>query len=256
MGVGSQRRQIFDFSAEQEWKEIRTEYPHLILMGNIGLSQLIQLELSIVERMVSSLKASFMVIHSNPLQEALQPEGTPQFRGGLQALQNLCKKLSVPVVLKETGCGFSQSVLEDLSGIGLFAIDLSGYGGTHWGRIEGDRRDENDTLYGTAEAFKNWGISTVDSLLFASEVKKDYEVWASGGIRNGCDAAKALALGANRIGIARPIAQSALKGEADLEKTMTRMEYELKVALFCSGCKNIKAIRKPAIWRWQNQSIK
>ena len=242
MGVGSQRRQIFDPAAGKEWQEIRKECPHLILLGNIGLSQLIQTETAIIEDLVSSLKASAMVIHTNPLQEALQPEGTPQFKGGLKALENLCRKLSVPVILKETGCGFSKKTLQTLSEIGLFAVDISGYGGTHWGRIEGDRTDKEHFLYGASEAFKNWGISTVDSLCFAKEVKKDYEVWASGGIRNGCDSAKALVLGAGRIGIARPIIQSALKGENELDKMMARLEYELKIALFCSGCKNIEEI--------------
>ena len=80
----------------------------------------------------------------------------------------------------------------------------------------------------------------MDSLCFTKEVSKDYEVWASGGIRNGCDAAKALVLGACRIGIARPIIQAALKGENELDKMMARLEYELKIALFCSGCKNIE----------------
>lgn len=240
MGVGSQRRQIFDPAAGKEWQEVRKECPDLILLGNVGLSQLIQTEVSVIEDLVSSLRASAMVIHTNPLQEALQPEGTPQFKGGLKALKHLCSTLSVPVILKETGCGFSKKTLEALSGIGLFAVDISGYGGTHWGRIEGDRINKEHFLYGAAEAFKNWGISTLNSLYFTQEIKKDYEVWASGGIRNGCDAAKSLVLGAHRIGIARPIIQSALKGEDELNKTMDRLEYELKIALFCSGCKNIK----------------
>ena len=252
MGVGSQRRQMFDATAGQEWKKIRETCPHVILLGNIGLSQLIKMEVSMVESFVSSLAASAMVVHTNPLQEALQPEGTPQFKGGLKALQNLCEQLSVPVIFKETGCGFSQKTLEALSGIGLFAVDISGYGGTHWGRIEGDRADKEKFPYGAAEAFKNWGISTLDSLLFAREVQKGYEVWASGGIRSGCDAAKALALGADRIGIARSIIQAALKGEEVLEQTMSRLEYELKVALFCSGCKTVEEMRKKKSWRWCN----
>ena len=244
MGVGSQRRQIFDPSAGREWEEIRADCPDLILLGNIGLSQLIQTDLSVVENLVFSLKATAMAIHTNPLQEALQPEGTPQFKGGLNALKNLCKKLSVPVILKETGCGFSQETLRRLSGIGLFAVDISGYGGTHWGRIEGDRVNKSHFLYGVEKAFKNWGISTVDSLLFAREVKRDYQIWASGGIRNGCEAAKALALGADRVGIARLIIQAGLKGELALDQTMSRLEQELKIALFCSGSKNISSLKE------------
>lgn len=249
MGVGSQRKQMFDATAGEEWVKIREACPSVVLLGNIGLSQLIKMEVSLVESLVSSLKASAMVVHTNPLQEALQPEGTPQFKGGLKAIQKLCEQLSVPVILKETGCGFSKKTLKDLSGIGLFAVDISGYGGTHWGRIEGDRADKEKFPYGAAEAFKNWGISTMDSLLFAREVSKDYEMWASGGVRSGCDAAKALALGADRIGVARPIIQAALKGEEVLEQTMSRLEYELKVALFCSGCKNIEGLSQSVLRR-------
>ncbi len=253
MGAGSQRRQIFDPSAGKEWQEIRQKYPDLVLLGNIGLSQMIKHEVSLMEQMVYSLKADAMVVHTNPLQEALQTEGTPQFKGGLKALQNLCEILSVPVILKETGCGFSQETLQSLVGTGLFAVDVSGYGGTHWGRIEGNRTSKEHILYGTAKAFKNWGISTVDSLLFAREVQKDYGIWASGGIRNGCDSAKALALGADRIGVARPIVQSALEGDMALEKVMVRLEHELKIALFCSGCKDIKDMKNLKTWKWKNQ---
>ncbi len=255
MGVGSQRRQIFDSSAGKEWQEIRKECPDLVLLGNIGLSQLIQIEVAVVEKLVASLQASAMVVHTNPLQEVLQPEGTPQFKGGLSALKNLCERLSVPVILKETGCGFSKKTLRDLSGIGLFAVDLSGYGGTHWGRIEGDRINREHFLYGTAKSFNDWGISTVDSLLFAQTVQKDYEVWASGGVRSGCDAAKALALGAERIGVAKPIIQSALQGEKALEQIMSQLEHELKIALFCCGCKNKTEMEKSNIYRWRKPNM-
>ena len=249
MGVGSQRRQIFDPKAGREWGEIRKVCPSLVLMGNVGLSQLIKTDLSVIEELVSSLQADAMVVHTNPLQEALQEEGTPQFKGGLSALHNLCQKLSVPVILKETGCGFSQETLEKLSGIGLFAVDISGYGGTHWGRIEGDRISKNHHLHGASEAFKNWGIGTVDSLLMGQNIKKDYTMWASGGITNGCEAAKAIVLGADRVGIARSIIQAALKGESELINCMLRMEYELKVTMFCVGCKNIKEMKKFKNWK-------
>jgi len=249
MGAGSQRRQLFDPKAASEWINIRKEHPDLILIGNIGLSQLIGIDLSTVEKLVSSLKANAMVVHTNPLQEALQLEGTPQFKGGLKSLKNLCKKLSVPVVLKETGCGFGKKELELLSGIGLLAVDISGYGGTHWGRIEGERANKEHALYGVSDAFKDWGISTIDSLLFTQEINKDYEVWASGGVRNGCDAAKALALGACRVGVAKPIIEALL--ENTLEKVMGRLEYELKVALFCSGCRNPAELLQNGKWSWK-----
>ncbi len=252
MGVGSQRRQIFDSSSKQEMIKLRKAFPHLVLAGNIGLSQLIRTPLSVIEELICSLKANMMVVHTNPLQEALQPEGTPKFAGGIKALKKLCKQSTVPVILKETGCGFSQKNLQDLIGVGLFAVDLSGYGGTHWGRIEAGRTKTNHPFYGMGEAFKNWGISTIDALLAGRKLAdRDYELWASGGIRNGCDGAKALALGAKRVGIAQVAIQAALKSSKELEQTLARLEQELKIALFCTASRNIKELQSTKNQKWK-----
>ena len=250
MGVGSQRRQIFDSQSGNEWEKIRKNHPQLILLGNIGLTQLIKTEISMIENLASSLSADGMVIHTNPLQEALQVEGTPEFKGGLKALEKLCQQLSIPVILKETGCGFSEKTLKQLSEMNLYAVDISGYGGTHWGRIEGSRTPQEHPLYDQAKAFKHWGISTIDSLLFAKKIQKNYEIWASGGIKNGCDAAKALALGASHIGLAKLIMQAALQGAKILDQQMARLERELKIALFCTSCKTIEEMKQFTDWRW------
>lgn len=256
MGVGSQRRQLTDPQSRGEWLFIRDHHKSLVLMGNIGLSQLIQHPVEKMKHLISSLKAQALVVHTNPLQEALQPEGTPQFRGGLKALKQVVQEVSVPVILKETGCGFSKQTLEELTSVkGLYAVDLSGYGGTHWGRIEGERVPKDHILYGAARAFKHWGIPTVKSLLMASEVKKNYQVWASGGMVNGGEAAKALALGADRIALAGPVIKAALKGEEALNQMMARMEYELKVALFCCGKKSIKEMRHCPHY-FENEALK
>ena len=239
MGVGSQRRELFDADAGKEWQEIRHEAPEVKLYGNLGLAQLIKSPLGDIERLIDSLHAKALFIHCNPLQECLQPEGTPQFTGGLTALETLCKKISIPVILKETGCGFSSLALQRLINTGVSAVDVSGYGGTHWGRIEGQRALDNDKLAQTAETFKHWGITTVDSLQAANKLAIDYELWASGGIRSGLDAAKVLALGASTVGLAKPMLQAALKGEAVLLKLMETLEYELSVALFCTGSRDI-----------------
>ncbi len=253
MGVGSQRGQLWSAKAGREWEKIRRSAPHLTLLGNIGLSQLIHLKLSLVEDLLLSLSAEALVVHTNPLQEALQVEGTPRFKGGLKALRRLCRNLSVPVILKETGCGFSKETLKALVGAGLFAVDVSGYGGTHWGRIEGDRTPEEHALKGVADSFKYWGVPTLDSLLFAGEIKKDYKIWASGGLRGGVDFAKALALGADRVGLAGPIMAEALKGTEVLDRFMSRMEYELKVAMFCTASRDLKDLKRPGVWKWNHK---
>lgn len=243
MGVGSQRKGLDDPKALEEWIEIKNKFPEVLLLGNLGISQLIHTPLEKVETLVQALGAVAMIIHTNALQECLQPEGTPQFKGGLKALKDLSKNLSVPVILKETGCGFSSQTLEHLCGLGLKAVDISGYGGTHWGRIEGDRISEEDIRKQSSITYSNWGNSTLNSLLAAHELKnKDFEVWASGGLKTGLDAAKCLALGAVAVGFAHVILKQAQVGEQALEEQMFLLEHELKIALFCTGSRDVSKL--------------
>lgn len=245
MGVGSQRRQLFDKDARQEWARIREQAPDATLFGNIGIAQLIQSPVSDIQALVDSLHARAMIVHTNPLQECIQPEGTPQFQGGFDALASLCDELSVPVILKETGCGFSANTLKRLDTINIAAVDVSGFGGTHWGRIEGGRAPSDSVHKQAAHSFKNWGESTLNSLLSAYDVIPHYEIWASGGIRSGLDAAKCIALGANTVGFAKPMLKAALDGGVDsIVRLMQQLEYELKVALFCTGSPTLKALQE------------
>lgn len=249
MGVGSQRRELTDPNAKAEWSRLRKSAPNAFLLGNLGLAQLITTPVAKVLGLIDALEAGALFIHANAMQEALQPEGTPQFKGGLKALEKLCGASPVPVVLKETGCGFSRPTYARLQRTGLAAIDVSGFGGTHWGRIEGGRAAEGSLHRAAALTFAGWGMSTVDSLLAAPKAQGKLEIWASGGIRSGLDAAKALALGARKVGFAKPALEQALVGEAALEAWMERMEFELRVALFCSGCPNPEALRKGKRWQ-------
>ena len=241
MGVGSQRKQLFDPKAYQECERLRQHAPSLILFGNIGLTQLIDTPVEKVESLVQSLNAQFMVVHTNPLQESIQPEGTPHFKGGLKALENICSVLSVPVVLKETGCGISLEAAKMLKSKGLSALDVSGRGGTHWGLVEGMRLEQGSLGNQAAQTFGEWGISTLDSVLNCQEAQIDCEVWASGGVRSGLDAAKLIAVGARKVGFAQPILKAVMQGEQSLENLMERLEFELKIAMFCIGKKSISA---------------
>lgn len=251
MGVGSQRRELSDSKAREEWRAIRKKAPNVELLGNLGLAQLIKSKITDIEVLVENLEAAAMIIHLNALQECMQPEGTPEFKGGLKAIEKLCRKLSVPVVVKETGCGFSASTLKRLKNIGVAAVDIGGLGGTHWGRIEGGRNHSGTDRHAAALTFANWGISTVDSLVEATKLKPDYEIWASGGVRSGLDAAKLLALGAVTVGFAMPVLEAALNGEEALLSKMGLFEYELKTALFCTGSKNIASMQRGKVWRWR-----
>ena len=257
MGVGSQRRQLGDPSARKEWQDLRKKAPKALLLGNLGLAQLIQTPLDSVKELINSLEALGLFIHLNPLQEALQPEGTPDFAGGLQKIEQICRALAVPVIIKEVGCGFSEYTLKRLESAGVFAVDVSGYGGTHWGRIEGLRAPENSVQAQAAQTFSDWGTSTVQSMRNAQRAHVNYQVWASGGVRNGLEAAKLLSMGAAFVGLANPWLNAFMKNEkdpsAEMEKLADQLDYELRIALFCTGCKNIEEIQRKKVWKWHQE---
>lgn len=254
MGTGSLRRELEggERALIHFWRDLRRGNPDLLLIANLGISQAITADVSRIAELVETIGAGAIAIHANALQECLQPEGTPQFRGSLEALGRIARELSVPVLLKETGCGFSSLTLKRVSGLGLAAVDVSGLGGTHWGRIEGARSKEtggetSDRLARAAQVFEDWGISTVDSVKAAVEaLDKKTETWASGGVRTGLDAAKLLALGAVQVGFAKPALEAALAGPSALEDWMQQQEFELRVALFCTGSKRPLDLRGKA----------
>ena len=250
MGVGSQRRELeagVDAGEIDDWRSLRQEVPNLALFANIGISQLIKAKVADIQRLIESLNAQALCVHLNALQEAIQPEGTPQFKGAWQAIKNLCHELCCPMIVKETGCGFHHSTLRRLAQIGpaaLAAVDVSGLGGTHWGRIEGARAGAHTLHHAAAATFADWGEATVDSVLAAREaLGPNTEIWASGGVRSGLDAAKLIALGASRVGYAKPALEAALTGPIELRQWMELQEYELKIALFCTGCATPAGLR-------------
>jgi isopentenyl-diphosphate delta-isomerase len=246
MGVGSQRRELTDKSASLEWATLRRDYPHVSLFGNLGIAQLINTPIAAIQLLIDSLQADALIIHCNPLQECIQPEGTPYFKGCWDALAQLVKKLIIPVVVKETGCGFSKSTLTRLNDLGVAAVDVSGLGGTHWGRIEGHRAMHDAQRHKTADTFRNWGIDTVSSVKNALSISPTFETWGSGGVRHGLDAAKLLALGATTVGFAKPMLEAALESTQHIITQMSAIEYELKTALFCTGSLTINDLKEKA----------
>jgi len=251
MGVGSQRRELTDPAAAAEWTAIRREAPTALLFGNLGLAQLIQTPVDQVRRLCEAVGAIGLFVHLNALQECIQPEGTPRFRGGWQALTTLCRELEIPVIVKETGCGFSKATLERLAETGVRAVDVSGLGGTHWGRVEGGRAAGVDPVRArTAATFADWGIPTVRAVVDAVTVP-NFETWASGGVRSGLDAAKLLAMGARLVGFAQPILEAAVRGEAALIERMTTLEFELRTAMFCTDRVNLDDLRNRQVWTWR-----
>ena len=243
MGVGSQRRELFDKEAFKEWQSLRRDFPDIILFSNIGLAQLIETPLAHILALTQNIQAAALIIHCNPLQEMIQPEGTPFFKGCWQALERLIATIDMPVIVKETGCGFSRETLIRLNAIGVSAVDVSGLGGTHWGRIEGARAGEGSIAQKTANVFKYWGINTVQCVKEAVSLNPSFEVWGSGGVRHGLDAAKLFALGATTVGFAKPLLEAALHSAQAVKECMTAIEYALKVAMFCTGSRVIHELK-------------
>lgn len=250
LGVGSQRRELSDANAQKEWKKIRKASPRAKFMGNLGLAQLIHSSKSDIDRLIENLEPEAFIIHLNPLQECLQGEGTPEFRGGVDAIQNLCETIKIPVIVKETGCGFSHIALKKLKKTKIAALDVAGLGGTHWGRVEAARLDETDLKSRSGIVFGNWGHGTVESVLAAQETGLNCEIWGSGGVRSGLDAAKLIALGANQVGIAMPMMVAAQKGVESIVNLMKSFEFELKTALFCTGQRTMTDMQQAKVWRW------
>lgn len=244
MGVGSQRRELSDDLAAVEWQPLRRDFPQVTLFSNLGIAQLLDSSLAQIQRLTDGLNANALIIHCNPLQEVIQPEGTPQFRGCWQALAQLVLALPIPVIVKETGCGFSAATLKRLDDIGVAAVDVSGLGGTHWGRIEGNRALHDPIRYKTAETFKHWGINTLQSVTNANFIQPKFEIWGSGGVRNGLDAAKLFALGATTVGFAKPMLEAALMNTEQVYELMMSIEYELQVAMFCTGSRTLCELKE------------
>lgn len=240
MGLGSQRRELNADFNDESVKTLCTRFPKLKLIANLGITQLLELhqknELLKFLSLVDRSQVVLIAIHLNPVQEAIQAEGTPNFKGALAALTALTALSPIPVIVKETGSGMSEATLQKFKNLRLFAVDVSGLGGTHWGRIEGKRAAADSQTARLGETFKNWGVSTVQSVKNAKKIlNPSTEVWASGGVRSGLDAAKLLALGAKRVGFAKPALQAALLGPESLNRWMNTVEQELKVAMFCSN---------------------
>ncbi len=244
MGVGSQRRELTDSNASDAWQPLRRDYPQVSLFGNIGIAQLISTPILKIQALTDTLNATALIVHCNPLQECIQPEGTPLFKGAWHALAELVKALPVPVIVKETGCGFSLSTLTRLRDLGVAVVDVSGLGGTHWGRIEGHRAVNDAIRQQASKTFSNWGINTVQSVRDAISLSPKFEVWGSGGVRHGLDAAKLFALGASTVSFAKPMLQAALESTQQVMTTMDTVEYELKVTMFCTGSRVLHDLRE------------
>ncbi|MEO0684637.1 MAG: alpha-hydroxy-acid oxidizing protein, partial [Cyanobacteria bacterium J06649_11] len=185
-------------------------------------------------RVVDILEADALILHLNPLQECIQPKGDTNFRGLLDKIATLCKKLPVPVIVKEVGNGISAKMAHKLIGAGITAIDIAGAGGTSWALVESERAD-NILQRRLGKTFADWGVSTSDCITGIRQIAPDVPLIASGGLRHGVDVAKTIALGADIAGLAMPFLQAATSSEATLYDLAKVLIAEISTVLFCTG---------------------
>lgn len=244
MGVGSQRAGIENPALAETYDVARKIAPRCFLIGNLSGVELAKHGVGYAERAVEMIEADALAIHLNVLQEIIQPEGSRSFKGILRAIELLCEKLDVPVIVKEVGFGVSREVAERLAEAGVKAVDVAGAGGTNWAKIEAERvKGLNAAKALIAELYSEWGIPTAASILEVSGVR-GLDLIASGGIRNGLQAAKAMAIGADFVGMARPLLKPALAGPEHVEKMIARVAEELRVAMLLTGSKTISDLKR------------
>jgi isopentenyl-diphosphate Delta-isomerase len=248
MAVGSQRRELTDSAASLEWKKIKAEVPNLHLVSNIGILELLSCPMAEILKLAENLEASALYVHLNPLQEVFQNNQNINFTGALKAIENLVKQSRIPILVKEVGFGINKDLTRKLFEVGVLAVDVSGHGGTHWGQIEALRQPQESIIYKISEAFHDWGQSTVDCLLGLQDQNLFSQIWASGGIRSGVDSAKCLALGARAVGIAQPLMRAAVESEELTSELMKQFDYQLRVAMFCSGVKKCEDFLHKKVW--------
>jgi isopentenyl-diphosphate delta-isomerase len=214
---------------------VRTVAPDILLFANLGAVQLnYSYGLTECQRIVDLLQADALVLHLNPLQECVQTRGDTNFQGLLGKIETLCQTLPVPVIAKEVGNGISGFMAQRLIEVGVSAIDVAGAGGTSWSRVESERStDLRQRQLG--QTFADWGIPTADCITEVRAVAPEVPLIASGGLRNGLDVAKTIALGANIAGLALPFLQAAAESEAALQNFVEILLAEITTVLFCTG---------------------
>lgn len=245
MAVGSQRVAIENPKLEDTFK-VRKYAPDVVLLGNLGAVQLnYGYGIEECREAIEMIDADGLFFHLNPLQEVIQQEGDKNFSNLLEKIKEINEKLKKPVLVKEVGTGISYRVAKALHDNGIKFVDVAGFGGTNWAVIEGLRRDKDKQL---GQIFSGWGISTAESLIQCRKLK-ELTLIGSGGIRTGIDIAKALALGADLVGIGLPLLKPATKSAPAVKKKLESLILELKIAMFCVGAKDISQLKQVELKR-------
>ncbi|MGP8024988.1 MAG: type 2 isopentenyl-diphosphate Delta-isomerase [Methanobacterium sp.] len=234
LGMGSQRAAIENPKLRSTYTVMRDEAPSIFLIGNIGAPQI-----EYAEEAAAMMNLDALAVHLNPLQEAIQPEGDVNASNYLQYVGEASKKLDIPIIVKETGAGIKREDAIALTKAGAAAIDVAGAGGTSWAAVETYR--SKDPYMGNL--FRDWGIPTAVSTVEVLQ-SVNVPIISSGGIRSGLDAAKALALGAEAVGLALPVLKEAYMGYEAVKIKIMKFIEELKVAMYLVGASDISELRK------------
>ncbi|MDD3557687.1 MAG: type 2 isopentenyl-diphosphate Delta-isomerase [Melioribacteraceae bacterium] len=243
IGSGSQRALIEDRAKLKSFSIIREAAPDVPILANIGAAQVAQgIELEDYKFIIDSLEADALVVHVNPLQELIQHRGEPNFKGLLNNLESLIRKITIPVIVKEVGSGINGEAAEKLLEIGVKGVDVAGAGGTSWSAVEYLRNEKN-----ADELFWDWGLPTSFCIKDVNKLKENYNfiLIGSGGIKNGFDAAKSIALGADLVASAGTFFR--LLKNAGAEKLIEVIEEwisTIKKVMYLTNSRDLKELRE------------
>lgn len=241
MGVGSQRAAIENLDQAKTF-QVRRVAPDILLFANLGAVQLnYGYGLEQCRLAVDMIEADALILHFNPLQEAVQDAGDTNFAGLAKQIEEICKQMEVPVIAKEVGWGISERTAKRLADCGVSAIDVAGAGGTSWSQVEMYRAPDEFTRQ-LAATFVGWGIPTADSILNVKKAAPPMTVFASGGIKDGLDIAKAIALGATLGGMAGQFLKAAAISTKSAVQMMKLTKRQIEVTMFAAGVGSLEGL--------------
>ena len=242
MGLGSQRAGLERPETAHTF-QVRSVAPDILLFANLGAVQLnYSYTVDHCRRAVEMIEADALILHLNAVQEAVQPEGDTRFAGLLTKIEQVCRALPVPVIAKEVGWGVSEATARRLAEAGVAAIDVAGAGGTSWSQVE-QYRIQNESFARVAAAFRNWGNPTAESLLAVRRGAPGLPVFASGGLRDGVDIAKCIALGASLGGMAGPFLKAATQSLDATVLMIEEIRREIQICMFATGSAHMEQLR-------------
>ena len=235
MGIGSQRAALEHPEQTPTFSITRKVAPDILLFANLGAVQLnYGYGVDECRRAVDMIEADALILHLNPLQESVQDAGDTNFSGLAKKIEAVCTKLEVPVIAKEVGWGISERTANLLTKCGVSAIDVAGAGGTSWSQVEMHRAPDEFTRK-LAATFVGWGIPTAESILNVKRVLSEMTIFASGGLKDGLDIAKCVALGASLGGIAGQFLKAAAVSTDKTIETMKLTKKQIEASMFAAS---------------------